>query len=182
MKNAVILHGTGSTPDSFWQPYIRQKLEEKGYVVTIPALPGTDNPYLEEQLVYVLETCAFTGETVMIGHSSGVPLALSVLERVDTTIAQAILVSGFFKPLPDNELCKQMLQTKYNWEMIKSHCRSFTVLNSDNDPWSCDDVMGRELAEHLSGEFVFMKGEGHMGSGTFNQPYLEFPKLLECIY
>lgn len=29
MKNAIILHGAGETPESFWIPYVRQKLTER---------------------------------------------------------------------------------------------------------------------------------------------------------
>jgi hypothetical protein len=42
MKNAIILHGTGCTPDSFWQPSIKAFLEKKGYSVWVPQLPDAD--------------------------------------------------------------------------------------------------------------------------------------------
>jgi hypothetical protein len=31
------------------------------------------------------------------------------------------------------------------------------------------------------GKLIVMKGEGHMGSDTFKQPYKEFPFLLKLI-
>ena len=182
MKNVIILHGTGSTPESYWHPYLKEELEAKGYQVSVPVLPGTEYPHLGEQLAFVLKNFQFNSDTILVGHSSGVPLILALLEKIDVTISRAMLVSGFFKPLPDNEMCKAMLPDAFNWDVIKQHCQEFVLMNSDNDPWGCNDVMGRELAEHLDGQFIFMKGEGHMGSGTFNQPYIEFPKLLELIH
>jgi len=54
MKNAIILHGTGCNPNSFWQPSIKKFLEKKGYEVWVPVLPDTDKPDLKKQLPFVL--------------------------------------------------------------------------------------------------------------------------------
>lgn len=180
MKKVIIFHGTGSTPDSYWHPYLKTELEKKGYHVEIPALPNTEHPKLTEQLPFALEQFSYDEDTILVGHSSGVPLILSVLESINQKIRQAVLASGFFEPINPPEP-EPMLQDTYNWEMIKEHCNHFIVLNSDNDPWGCTDAVGRKLAENLDGRFVFMEGEGHMGSGKFNQPYKEFPRLLELI-
>ena len=93
---------------------------------------------------------------------------------------QVILVAGFFKPLnpPEPEL---MVQDGYDWGKIKSRVEKFTFINSDNDPWGCTDQVGKEMQEKLGGELIVPKGEGHMGSTTFNQPYREFPLLLKLI-
>ena len=67
MNNVVILHGYGEIPDSFWFPYVKNGLEEKGYKVSIPNLPNTDNPKLDEQLKYVLSNETFGEENVLSG-------------------------------------------------------------------------------------------------------------------
>ena len=53
--------------------------------------------------------------------------------------------------------------------------------NSDNDPWGCDDKQARPVAEQLEAKFILAEGPGHMGSGSFNQPYREFPLLKELL-
>ena len=55
------------------------------------------------------------------------------------------------------------------------------LINSDNDPWGCDDKAGKFIFDNLGGTLIIRHGEGHMGSNTFNQPYREFPLLLELI-
>lgn len=46
----------------------------------------------------------------------------------------------------------------------------------------CDDNQGRQMLDSLSkGTLIIKKGEGHMGSDRFNQPYREFPFLLNLI-
>lgn len=179
MKNVIILHGTGETDQSFWLPYIKEELSKKGYSVSIPNLPDSDSPTLKVQLPAALKE-HFDEDTILIGHSSGCPLILSVLENINVTIKQAILVSGFARPLEPGKL-EPMVQEIYNWEKIRTNCKDFIYLNSDNDPWGCNDKEGRYLLDHTGGKLIIMKGEGHMGSDSFNQPYKEFPFLLKLI-
>src|SRR5258707_431567 len=97
MKNVVILHGTGETKESFWFPWLTKQLEKKGYHVSIPQLPNTDHPDLANWLPVALQE-TYTPETVLIGHSAGGPLQLSVLENINVKIKQAIVVSGYARP------------------------------------------------------------------------------------
>lgn len=179
MKNVIIYHGTGGTPDSFWFPYIKQHLETNGYTVDIPQLPGTDHPTLESWLPFALKHGIFTNETILIGHSAGCPLILSILENIDVQINQVILVAGFSQPLsaePD-----PILQDAYDWQTIKSHVQDLIFINSDDDPWGCNDQAGRVMFDHLGGTFINPHGQGHMGSDAYNQPYQQFPLLLKLI-
>ncbi|MCH8519885.1 MAG: alpha/beta hydrolase [Nanoarchaeota archaeon] len=177
MKKVIILHGTGSTPQSYWHPYIKEKLEEKeDFQVIIPGLPNTNNPDINITLPYILENYEFDERTILIGHSSGCPLILSILEHINCTIQKTILVAGFI-----DSLNSPALQKSYNFDKIKSNCRKFIFINSDNDPWGCDDVQGRKMLNALDGDLIIRKGEGHMGSQKFNQEYKEFPLLLKLI-
>lgn len=180
MKNAIILHGAGETPESFWIPYVRQKLteRERESTVWVPQLPDTDNPDLTKWLPPVLKDGIFTNETILLGHSSGCPLILSVLERINVSIRQALLVSGFSTPLPNGP--KTILQDKYDWQKIKEYCQDFVFINSVNDPWGCNDKQGKIMFDNLGGTLVINQ-EGHMGSDTFHQPYKEFPLLIKLL-
>lgn len=48
MKNAIILHGTGCTPTSYWLGGISLYLKKKGYDVWAPQLPDPDAPDLKK--------------------------------------------------------------------------------------------------------------------------------------
>lgn len=180
MKEAVILHGTSETPESFWLPYAKKELEKKGYVVSIPQLPDADNPDLKNWLPAALEE-SYTERTVLVGHSAGCPLILSVLENIDVRIKQAILVSGYARPKSDNPKPEPILQETYNWQKIRNNVEDIIFINSDNDPWGCDDVEGRYMLDNLGGTLIIKKGEGHMGSDTYHQPYREFPFLIKLV-
>jgi uncharacterized protein len=184
VKNAIILHGTGCNPNSFWQPSIKKFLEEMGYEVWVPALPDSDKPDLKIWLPFVMSKAKFNEDTILIGHSAGSPFILSVLENIDVTIHKTILVAGYsrMKSKDDNTL---ILQKNYNWEKIKKNVKDIIFINSSDDPWGCGDKEGLFLFKHLGGTLIIREGEGHMGSDSFKQPYTTFPlleKLLEVKY
>lgn len=179
MSKVILLHGTGGAPDSFWFPSLRAALIKDGYEVIALQLPDTDHPNLEKQLPFVLGECDFDEHTVIVGHSAGCPLILSILENIDTPIAKAILVAGFSTQLPHGH--SNILQESYNWEKIKGNSKDFVFINSVNDPWGCDDKQGRNMFDHLGGALIIFEKEGHMGSDKFDQPYLEFPLVRTLI-
>lgn len=138
----------------------------------------------EETVAICLEGGQFNKNTVLIGHSAGSPLVLSILENINITIHKAILIAGYtkVKNKDDNPL---ILQKRYNWKKIKKNVKDIIFINSNNDPWGCDDKEGLLLFKHLGGTLIIHEGEGHMGSDTFKQPYKTFPlleKLLEVKY
>jgi uncharacterized protein len=181
MKNAVILHGTGETPNSYWYPYIEKELEKNDYAVSIPQLPDTDHPTYDNWLPAALKE-SYNEETIIIGHSAGGPLVLSVLEKLPTKVKQAILVAGYVRIKGKETKPDAILQQNYDWKKIRNNVDDILFLNSDNDPWGCNDVEGRYMLDQINkGKLIIMKGEGHMGSGRFQQPYNEFPFLLKLI-
>lgn len=184
MRNALILHGTSCTPNSFWQPSIKFFLESMDYEVKVPQLPEADTPDLKNWLPTALDF-DFNEESILIGHSAGSPLVLSVLENINAQIHKAILVAGYARPKSEEKDPELILQKKYNWQKIKSNVKDLIFINSNNDPWGCDHNEGLYMWEHLGGTLILREGEGHMGTETYNQPYTKFPlleKLLELKY
>lgn len=180
MKNAIILHRAGDTPNSFWIPSIKSFLEKNGYSVWAPQLPETEKPDLKKQLPFVLKDGIFTKNTILIGHSAAGPFVLSILESIQTTIHKAIIVSGYI--FQSKKQPTLILRPKYDREKIKKHVQDLIFINSDNDPWGCNDEQGLKMWREFGGTLILRENEGHCGSETFNQPYTSFPlleKLLE---
>lgn len=187
MKQAILLHGTGgSDTDYFWFADTKKYLESKGYEVWWPLLPHTEKPNLEETLAFVEENMpSLDEESIIIGHSSACPVILSLLENSMLRVKQVVLVSGFYQPLDkavDDGYSLLMLPDEpFDWERISSASDEIVLINSDNDPWGCTDKQARPVAEALGAKFVLAKGQGHMGSGSFNQPMPELPLLKELL-
>ena len=56
-KRVIIIHGLDAGPQMHWFPWIKEKLEKKGFIVHIPQMPGGENPKCEE--CCLKEICKF---------------------------------------------------------------------------------------------------------------------------
>jgi hypothetical protein len=175
MKNAIIFHGTGDNPSRYWYGWLGKELEAAGYRVEIPSNPEINKEPIDTFLPKVLKTHTFDADTVLIGHSAGGPLILSILEHIDVRIAKAVLVAGYSEH-PDDQMEDPVLQAVYDWDKIKQNVDEIIFVNSINDPWSCDDKQGRIMFNHLGGTQVVL-ADGHFGSTTKSQVYDDFPLL-----
>jgi uncharacterized protein len=176
MAKAILIHGTGDKPD-FWFPWLKQKLEEQGVSVWMPTLPDPENPDLNKQLPFLVESQEIENDSILISHSAGCPLLLAYLEQSPYKIKQVILVSGYYQSEKPDPIFKE----NYDWEKIKANCSEFVFINSDNDPWGCTDEAAKPTWNKIGGLLIVPKGEAHMGSTKFNQPYKEFPLVLKLI-
>ncbi len=176
MSKVIIFHGTECKPEDFWYSWLKKELEEQGHTVQLPYYEDINRAPISQFVQKVIDDFEYDDDTVLVGHSAGVPLILSILERLDITIQQAVLVAGFTSIL-DDETPEPILQSNYNWSKIKSSSRDFVILNSTDDPWGCDDRQGRKMFDELGGTFIIRK-DGHFGSSK-DPDYKEFPLLLQ---
>jgi predicted alpha/beta hydrolase family esterase len=175
---AIIFHGTDCKPEDFWYGWLQKKLEAKGYTAEVPYYPSINKEPVEETINKVLDDHDITEDTILIGHSSGVPLILAMLEKLENPVWLAVFVAGFSEEIggPGDPI----LKPAYNWDKIKANAKDFIIINSDNDPWGCDDKQGRKLFDKLGGTQI-IQHDGHFGSQSQNQPYKEFPLLNRLI-
>jgi predicted alpha/beta hydrolase family esterase len=178
MKQAILLHGTGgSDTDYFWFEDTKQYLEDADYTVWWPLLPNTDNPNLVESREFIEKNMPELSEdAIVVAHSSACPLILNILQYSAVTVSQVVLVAGYYQSISD-ESTSMLPDSGFDWGDIKPKAEEFIFINSDNDPWKCTDDQARIPASELSAPLIVNFGEGHMGSGSFSQPYKEFPLL-----
>ncbi|MEU4386914.1 alpha/beta fold hydrolase [Promicromonospora sp. NPDC023805] len=162
-RNAIIFHGTGAEPGWIWYPWLAGRLRARGYDVETPHHPGTNVEPIGEFLPRVLAAHTFSEDTVLVGHSGGAALLLAVLEHLDVTVAQAVLVAGYSTPPNDN--AEPVLQDSYGWAAIRSHVRELVFLNSVEDEFGCDADQGRAMFDRLGGTLV-VRDDGHFTSET----------------
>ncbi len=180
MKNAMIFHGTADTPNGFWFPWLKKELESADFNVWAPQLPDSDDPQVDKWLPFIIENGNFTEDTVLIGHSAGAAIILSVLEEIKVEVRQSILVSGYSYSTGKDDI-NGIIKKVYDWKKISESTQQIIYINSDNDPWKCNDLQGRRMLDATGGIQIIIKGEGHMGSRYYNQPYKEFPLLKKLI-
>jgi predicted alpha/beta hydrolase family esterase len=186
MKNVLILHGAGNDSSGNWFPWLKTELEKKGYKVWSPNLPNSDNPVQAEWLDTILKSeFEFNDQTIMIGHSSGGTLILRILERLpkDTKINKAILVATPLDKgkLPEFFPLKESLTLDpFNFKKIKTSCKIFCYISSDNDPYDCGKRHGEVMKKELGGELKVFPGQAHFNLEK-SPEYKRFPLLLELV-
>lgn len=179
--NVIIFHGTDCQPDNkfYWYSWLKKQLEAHGHKVEVPYYPDINHEDIATFLPKVLKNHDFGRDTVLVGHSAGSPLILSILERLGAAVRLSVLVAGYSMRLPREEK-DPVLQDNYEWGKIKANAKDFVFINSVNDPWGCDDKQGRILFDNLGGTQI-IKNDGHFGSEGNNLPYVEFPLLRDII-
>jgi predicted alpha/beta hydrolase family esterase len=181
MKKVIIFHGTDCSPDNkfYWYAWLKTTLKTKGYKVEVPYYPEINHENIDTFLPKVLASHEFNDDTILVGHSAGSPLILSILENIEAKVALSILVAGY-SMRPVDEERDPVLQDSYDWKRIKQHSRDFVFINSVDDPWGCDDKQGWILFDNLGGAQI-IRNEGHFGSEGQNLPYTEFPLVRDII-
>ena len=187
MKNALILHGAGNSPQGNWFSWLKQELEKRKYKVWLPDLPNSDVPNVEGWLntIFSNKEWQFNNESVIIGHSAGATLILRILERLpeQLKIQKSILVAGIVRLGTKPEYFqykKSLVEQPFNWEKIKKSCHRFYFVCSDNDPYECGFDQAQIMQKQLGGEIVFRPGEAHFNLEK-GPEYKQFPLLLDLI-
>jgi len=181
MANVIIIHGTGGGPDGNWFPWLKVELEKSGCRVVVPRFPTPQGQSLESWLDIFRKYEKYLDEdTIVIGHSLGVAFLLCVLEKLGHPIMAAYLVAGFIGLLDNtdfDELNKTFTIKNFDWKKIRSNCRRFYVINSDNDPY-VPIQKGNDLAESLGVKPILLKNAGHINKDS---GYVKFDFLLDQI-
>jgi len=181
VKNAFIFHGTGGYPGENWFPWLKQKLEEKGYQVFVPQFPTPEGQSMEAWLKIMEPYMPKINEdTLLIAHSLGSIFLLRFLERLQTSVKAAFFVGAPVGVAPIKNWegdSKFSGGFEFDWNNIKSKAGKFIVFHSDTDPY-VNLGNGQKLARELGVELNFIPNAGHFNATA---GYLKFEKLLEEI-
>lgn len=131
--NFVLLHGYTGSPEANFFPWLKKELENKGYKVSVPKLPDTNNPNIIEQIDYVLKNCRFDENTVLLGHSLGSVIALKVLENLKKPIKKLILAAGFVVPNNSDRPYVKTFNWKFDFDKIKNNTGDIHILKDLKD-------------------------------------------------
>jgi len=136
-KRVFVIHGWEGCPDDGWKPWLKKELEQKGFKVFIPAMPDPDHPKMDEWVRHLANTVGIPDkDCYFVGHSLGCITILRYFETLKEgqEVGGAILVAGFTSDLGNEEL-RSFFAEPIDWGRIRSHCRKFVAIHSDNDPY-----------------------------------------------
>lgn len=182
MKTAIIIHGTWGSPEGNWFPWMKQKLEEQGYEVFVPAFPTPHNQDIDSWMLVFEQYRKYVHEdTIFIAHSVGPAFVLSILETLDTPIKSCYFAAGFLEliQIPEFDLVNETITAKqFDWQKIHENCKNFYMVHGSDDPYVPFHNV-EILAENLGIEVDIIEGGGHLNEET---GYTEFAYLLEKIH
>lgn len=150
------------------------ELEKQDIYACALSMPSPENPVCAEWVDEISRHIERNrnDEIYLVGHSLGVPAILRYLEGASAgvIIRGVILVSG---PCEKNENRKvdSFLDKDFDYETIKSKCRTFSIIHGDNDP-NVPLNNAETLSKKLGGELIVVKDGGHLNgsSGWFSLP------------
>ncbi len=170
MKKIYLIHGWGGNPNSeAWFSWLRNECRKRDIQLTIPGMPDTDNPKIEEWLEKAREVIKPDEETYLIGHSMGAQLILRYLEQLpaEVKINGCIFVAGFFNLLETTYECpadvgiaRPWIEKPIDLKKVRLHTDDFLAIFSRTDP--CVPVSDSEIfKEKLGAEIIIKDDEGH---------------------
>ena len=184
MVKVIILHGTTSRPERSWFPWLSWQCLGLGLDPYVPRLPTPQNQSLETWLMAYKEQCPpLDDSTILVGHSTGAPFALRLLESSETPIKGCLLVSAFSTRLllpkhPKMEpLLYSFVDPEWNWPKILQSCKHFACFHGSNDqivPLS----EAQELATKLGAQLKVIPTGQHLNTEA---GYLQFPEILNSL-
>ncbi|UCD20890.1 MAG: serine hydrolase family protein [archaeon] len=185
MKKVIVIHGWEGTPETEWLPWIKKELESKGFEVTVPEMPETDEPVIEAWLSKLEEVVGTPDKnTYFIAHSIGCQTVLRFLEKLseDIRIGGCVFVAPWFNLTEASfeeegyeEIARPWLETPIGFEKVLKHTQKIICIFSDDDPYI--PLSDSELFKEKLGAKVIIKH----GGGHFNEEVgtKELPVLLE---
>lgn len=170
MKQAIIIHGWGGSPEEPLLKWIKKQLENKNYEVSMPLMPDTDEPKITIWVNKIKETIKNPDEnTYFIGHSIGCQAILRYLETLNKKVGEIILIAPWMyldeKTIEEEEegsikIIKPWIETPIKWNKAKECASNFVCIFSDNDPYV--PVDNKELFEEkLNATIIIEHNKGH---------------------
>lgn len=184
MKKVFLVHRWSGNPEADWYPWVKQKLEEKGFSVSALEMPNPDEPKIDEWVNFLSESVGQPDEnTCFIGHSIGCQTIIRYLQSLDekTKVAKAVLIAPWFnlnnlESEEEEKIAKPWIETPIEFEKVKSKTE-FVCIFSDNDPFVplSDKDIFREL---LGAEIIVEHDKGHF---TEDDGVTELPIVLDSL-
>lgn len=182
MKKAIIFHGMpeeseyqGDESRKHWIPWLKQKLEEKGFEVFAPELPKAYEPLYEDWLEK-LQEFPIDEDTVLIGHSCGGGFFIRYLSENDVKVGKVILVAPWIDP--KKHLESKFFEFEWDLELVQKTAgvTIFISLDDGQDVLTSVEMITRRLPEVILKQFP---DKGHF---TFeDMKTKEFPELIKII-
>jgi predicted alpha/beta hydrolase family esterase len=174
-KRVFIAYCWEGYPEYIWYPWLKKKLEARGFEVSIPYLPKTEEPRINAWVPALAEAVGDPDEnTYLVGHSMGCQAIARYLASLtdEVKIGGAVFVAGYFKHLKgleDDELVHSVvhewLDTPLNLLEVRKHLKGSVAIFSDDDPYVPLDNQD-DFREKLGSKIIIEHSKGHFSKDS----------------
>lgn len=178
-----IIHGWGLTNKDCWIPWLKSKLENKGYKVKALNMPNTLEPDLQEWLGALDKAAGIVDdECFFVGYSIGGIttlrfLAKKYLESGNIAGGIILVAAGTADYMHNNHIELSNFYNKpLDYGVVKKSANKFVGIYSTDDPHVNSIGASNFFKTELGAKNIFVENAWH-----FNRPgkYLKFPLLLD---
>ncbi len=180
VKRVFIVHGWGGYPEEGWFPWLKQKLESRGFSVFVPQLPDADTPRIEKWVPALAKAVGTAdAQTFFVGHSMGCQTIARYLESLhgEIQVGGAVFVAGFFKHIivedePEAYKTERLwMEASLDLVKVKNHLPKAVAIFSDDDPYVPLDNQN-DFRDKLGAKIIIEHAKKHFsgGEGTIALP------------
>lgn len=185
MKNVVLVHGWGGSPQRDWFPWSRLEISKLGFNVIVPEMPDTENPRIDSWVSTLVSlNINPLDQNIFIGHSIGCQTILRFLEKknLNFKIDKLVLIAPWWflnlKSKEEKGIAKSWLETFVDFEKIQAKSEKIICVFSDNDPVVPLYKNVNFFKEKLNPEIIIKNKMGHF---TQDEGVTELPFLIDLI-
>lgn len=167
MSRAIILHGTGGSPEGNWFPWLGGELTEAGASVLIPRFPTPEGQSLDCWMeVFARQAGELRGDDVVIGHSMGCGFALRMLEGAREPVRASFFAAGFLGAIGNeyyDNLNASFFDEDIDWDRIRENAGIVKCYRGSDDPY-VPAAKGEEFGRIMGCKPVVIEGGGHLNA------------------
>jgi len=185
-SNVIIVHGSNDNKEESkegepenkrdWKLWLKERLEDKGIVVSNELYPRDWNPDYEEWKK-VFEKNDINVNSVLVGHSAGCAFILRWLAENKKKVRKVILVAPSVLHINKEEMLGELKDFEFD-DSLKNYFDDLVVFYADDDEKDIGEST-RFVNDKLGGEMIEIDGMGHFTKGEMGTE--EFPELLDEI-
>lgn len=179
MEKYLILHGSFSSKDGNWFPWLKEKLEQNKKMVYVPQMPIGVGKQNFENWSKELDKIEVNENTIIIAHSIAPIFVCKYLLKKQQTVKKLIFVCGFNNYLGIDSDYDAVNEPMYieSIKELPNYCDDIICYYSDNDPYVPYQIE-KDFADQITKTQYLIKNGGHLNSES---GYQEFPDILSSL-
>ena len=191
MGNIFIIHGSYSSPQENWFPWLKKELSKLSHKVLVPQFPvppanKQNSSYSGHKLSEWIKTLDdynkyIDNDTIFIAHSRGCVFTYHYLAKIKSPISATFLIAPWINFIwypKNNKKIDSFHKVPFDWKKIKKGSRYFEVYQSTNDDTPVTE--GKKIAKYLNAKLIICKNAGHFNV-AYDKKYAKFPLLLKNV-